>query len=86
MKPLALFGTPHNALVYVFASHMHMSALMHMLALHSGYVKILKEAQSEIISQQKKTFSLYLLVDPGPPFPKKPLCPFCAVTDGAHLI
>lgn len=26
MKPLAPFGTPHNALVYVSVSHMHMPA------------------------------------------------------------
>lgn len=34
MKPLALFGKPHSALVYVFVSHMHMS--LHMLMLYPG--------------------------------------------------
>lgn len=34
MKPLALFGKPHSALVYVFESHMHMS--LHMLMLYPG--------------------------------------------------
>lgn len=36
MKPLALFGIPHNALVYAFVSYMHMSVHMHVLELHSS--------------------------------------------------
>lgn len=43
MKPLALFGTPHNALVYVFVSDMNMSVHMHMFVLHSSLEPLCEE-------------------------------------------
>lgn len=55
MKPLALFGTPHNALVYVFVSHIHVSVHMHMLVLHSSsgsLCEALKRGTERIILQK----------------------------------
>lgn len=53
MKPLALFGTPHYALVYVFVSHIHMS--VHMLVLHCSSGSLcedLKRGTEQIVFQK----------------------------------
>lgn len=67
MKPLALFGSPHNALVYVFLSHMRMPVCMHMLPLHSIFesrCEGIKGGTKRIVLQEHAAF--YLFIDPVP--------------------
>lgn len=64
MKPLALFGKPHSALVYVFESHMHMS--LHMLMLYSSSRPLCVDVSLDPRAHNaaQKDFHVYLFTDP----------------------
>lgn len=66
MKPLALFGIPHNALVYVFVSYMHMCVYMHMSVFHSSLGSVREGLKrSSWMNHTAKTSLFYLFIDPG---------------------
>lgn len=68
MKPLGLFGTPHNALVYVFVSHVHMSARMHMFSLHPSSGPLCQDLK---LGTEQKNVHFCLLVDPARRSPRR---------------